>query len=471
MTALGETSIVVVDDQPEHGIPVVRALSHEGLGVAYFTGAIEELPPKALSGVRLAVLDMDLSEGDVAGREPEARLAPLLAVLEKLIARTNGPYVAVIWTSYPEMVDQFKAEFARRNPTAPPMVIAQLSKAEFYAGAELDAGRLRARLLESLEQAWPLSLLMGWESDSRKASNDVVSVFSETTLAGDGSGSTAPGTLDQRMELWNRRVAAILRALTVAMSDEAVSGDRAVIAVYAGLNEIQRDQLEKLANRAEAETKRRCERLFADGVPLHTREDTALVNGALMFSRPPSTDPVPWPGDVFLFSEVFTAAERVPIQVASQDIIKDVMDRDQLALSEGGSRTLWHFVPAVSADCPLLMVEVTPVCDYVQGKRRCASFVCGLLVPNQHEGKLKSNLPHSVWRSPPFTISDVPRAPTRDVRLVLDYHYTLSIDDRTLRDSQPLFRVREGVLVDIQAGHGRHVSRPGFTSVDLPRPP
>ncbi len=184
MSYLGETSIIVVDDEPKHGLAVVRALNQEGLGVAYYTGDVEELPQTALSGVRLAVLDMDLSEGDVAGREPAARLAPLLSVLGRLVARTNGPYVATVWTSHPELVAEFKRQFSRMNPTTPPMFITPLDKAEFYKGEEFDSEKLQIKLLESVAKAWPLSLLIGWESYSRRASSEVVSQLTQSVFDG-----------------------------------------------------------------------------------------------------------------------------------------------------------------------------------------------------------------------------------------------------------------------------------------------
>ncbi len=232
---------------------------------------------------------------------------------------------------------------------------------------------------------------------------------------------------------------------------------------------MERDQLEKLTSRADTDTVERGARLFAEGVEAHTRQDMAIMNGALLFSAPPAADPVPWPGDVFRYSDVFPAGTQPPVTFSGTEVLKDIFEPNQLALRQKGKEPVaWHYLSEVERACGLVLVEVTPVCDYVQDKHVFSSFVCGVLVPVDHQSKVRGSNAQFLWKTPPFSLRATDSSEVTDSVLVLDFQFTFSTEKQCAGGVRPLFRLREAVLHAIQAGRGRHVSRPGYASVDPP---
>ncbi|HQL74850.1 MAG TPA: hypothetical protein PLD58_16845, partial [Phycisphaerae bacterium] len=79
MKALQSPTVVVIDDDHEEALPLLRVMSSIGVGACYFTGDKDQLPEKPLEGIRLVLLDLRLFE-TVPG-EPRHYIASTLAVL------------------------------------------------------------------------------------------------------------------------------------------------------------------------------------------------------------------------------------------------------------------------------------------------------------------------------------------------------------------------------------------------------
>jgi hypothetical protein len=77
-------SVVIIDDQTSEAMPIIAALSKNGIASTYYRGFKEdELPIVPLKAVRLAILDLQLFEGVTDSHTISANL---LGVLKKIIS-------------------------------------------------------------------------------------------------------------------------------------------------------------------------------------------------------------------------------------------------------------------------------------------------------------------------------------------------------------------------------------------------
>jgi hypothetical protein len=120
---------------------------------------------------------------------------------------------------------------------------------------------------------------------------------------------------------------------------------------------------------------------------------------------------------------------------------------------------------AIIGSCLSVLVEITPACAFAQGKRKMARFVSGLLVPGEHAKVFKWSSDEAPPFLKPLETVTIPRlkgtwCPILDARYVFG---VLKPDDSVR--CIPLCRLRESVLVDIQAWFASYVARPGYLSI------
>ena len=127
MEGLRTTRVLVIDDQRDEAQGVIDALARDGIGAIYYSQDVTIHPEQPLTGVRLATVDMNLE--NVSAPDPPAATATILSVLNRLIAKKNGPYLAIAWTKHPELVEEFAARAAELP--CPPVHVIPLVKADF----------------------------------------------------------------------------------------------------------------------------------------------------------------------------------------------------------------------------------------------------------------------------------------------------------------------------------------------------
>ena len=128
MDGLRIARVLVLDNEIDEAKPFMEALAKRGVGATYFSGDVEKLPcpNQKLTGIRLAVLDLDLT----GEREAKAAIGTLLQSVNAIIGRDNGPYLAIAWTGTD---DEFFSEFVKqqRNLECRPIKVIKMSKADY----------------------------------------------------------------------------------------------------------------------------------------------------------------------------------------------------------------------------------------------------------------------------------------------------------------------------------------------------
>lgn len=122
-------SVVIVDDQIEDALPLIRLLSSLGTACTYYSGTNDdELPEKAVQKVRLAFFDIQL----IPGSSSHQYATMILSLLDRLIPDDNGPYALILWSErLTDHADDVETEIkAPANPKKPLAVI-RMDKTSF----------------------------------------------------------------------------------------------------------------------------------------------------------------------------------------------------------------------------------------------------------------------------------------------------------------------------------------------------
>ena|SRR3990172_11902771 len=122
--------VIVVDDKIiEEGLPLIKALSKNGVPVTFFTGISDELPDQPLPDVRIIFLDIVLG---TEGQSDKTKISTAVGVINRLIGNDNtyAPYLIIAWTKHEELIEGIKQSL-RNNP---PVFILDLEKNECKDG-------------------------------------------------------------------------------------------------------------------------------------------------------------------------------------------------------------------------------------------------------------------------------------------------------------------------------------------------
>ena len=167
MYGLRTSSALVLDDEDEDALKIAKSLALRRIGAVLVPGAADELRPTcSLSGIRIAVLDIDLGPG--MGSDMPSKIRNTRRVVDSLINPANGPYVAVIWTANTEDYYDFKK--ALETIQCPPVKAVMLDKvATLESEEEQPADVILRAIEEALKDTPPLEFANFWEQVVRDA--------------------------------------------------------------------------------------------------------------------------------------------------------------------------------------------------------------------------------------------------------------------------------------------------------------
>ena len=107
--------------------------------------------------------------------------------------------------------------------------------------------------------------------------------------------------------------------------------------------------------------------------------------------------------------------------------------------------------------CKIVMLEVTPPCDFTFGKWRASRVLIGITYP-QNElliNRYKKKADY-LCKTPMFSIEN------EVCKFVFNYHYLISIPFSVLEILKPRYQIRLDLLSDIQDRFSNHLSRKGI---------
>ena len=432
---------VVVDDKPDHLTAVLDVFQKLGapcLGVAY--DPEQELDKQNFEGVRALFLDLHLTDL-VATTDKRRHFAIIAGLLEDNISPTGGPFILVVWTEHEDEVEGLRVYLndADAKPHARPLAIIGLPKGRFInvnTGKPL-AGKtdaLRDAVEAAISEKPQLSALLSWEADVQAAAGATLVTLMELVPDEKRNSASFSKSLDEILS----------RLAREAVGQSHVSTDPRA-AIMSALAPILADRIiNQQASEVASEAWRKA--LTWDG---HGNLDSAAsgkINRMLHVAIPPSeaihsTD---W-GAVVEFPDAWWGDDELPNRLG--------VTRAQLLGCEYKLKSeSWEI-------CRPRLIRIGAACDYAQNRSGPLTYLFGLEVPV--EVKRTGKPPASEWSSPALVVKpdDGPFV------LAVNARYLLNVVPAVTETWQPVYRLREQLLMHLISHAGSYLIRPGIVQL------
>ena len=424
--------VVIIDDDFEEVKPLVAALSKRQIAACWYSGDVTQLPeePVQMASLRMAFLDIDLAGGGTSAHD---KVNSLVSVMARIFTRTTAGYGAILWTKHGELRRQF-IEALLRTSVPLPLFIATIAKDDCKKNGAFDLARIERQLQRGLRAATPWDIIWRWERDHISAGGELINSLAQLCRP-----ATLP-TADQ-LQTWQGTWDGNLSTLLVKLAqeelgaDNLVSGRQVVQGIYSTLAFLLTDSAETTWTKAFTALNRSGANLVGR-VP-NPRLDASMlgrINEMLCFTEKTQA---------LLSGNVYFARTRgVRNAIANiprhKDIVKDVIQSPQ-------------HLSAVTSASEVVLVEVSPTCDHVQGKIRQCRLLAGVRVSADQANRLKKA--EFLWSLGPFHHKGANSC------LVIDLRQLFTCNKTILTSLRPTWRLRQQVLTELQNRFATHASR------------
>lgn len=440
MNGLSGARVLLLDDEADEALPVIKAFSKAGVPVAYFDGRPGQAPRKRdkLHGIRLAILDMDLGFGGPA----ENMASTMLQMLARIIRSDNGPFGVLIWTNHPDQKDTFAQFIYERSDLPRPVFVLMLRKADFLVGSNpakkrFSIGKLSTELVSLFARTSPLEFLQVWEGSAFRAASNVTN-----TLA-DLSQSTAEN-LDQWRQQWHDETLKLLLVISQAQAEAHHTRENCIPSMFLALNPLHSDRLDALVEKSSREVFQHVDEIMkATGSSAIERR--AKVNSMLHFA---SNDLDQFsPGNLYV-----VGGRRPKIFPVLRDMLRNSINGDATVRASNLDEVLQK-----GKQCG---VEITPLCDFAQDKMGLSRVILGFLLPHEHKKLVKRADFLKVMG--PFHFAFPAVGLDGDTyELYLDSRYVVAAQMQVVKRLHATARVRPQLLADIQSWSSYQTARQG----------
>lgn len=441
---------VAIDDNPKHLnaiLDVFQSLGSPCLGIVF--DPAQALEKQRFEGVRGLFLDLHLLDSTVDIDETKARerdFPHIVHILETCISPAGGPFVLVIWTRHAALAEglgeYLDQNLNPENPHACPLAVTSLPKTDFI---NADTGEivpdkaeaLRDAVTSAVSEKAQLAALLAWEADVQRAAGATLSAVMELVPDAQRKSTLYASGLDEVLSRLARAAvgrphveadpkAAIAAALAPMLTDRVVNqeGLPADTAVW-----------------QEALT-------WEGGEPLDSTR-AGKVNRMLHVAIPLSEGirPTDW-GAVVEF----------PNEWWNDDRLQNLFGLRQNQLLGGEFK-----IRREDRDrCRPRLVRVGAACDHAQNRRGPVLYLFGLEIDCDIERKPDDDdqvrLPASEWSSPALLLEP-------DIGpfvLAVNSRYSVSVSPADAAGWQPMYRLREQLVMHLISHAGSYLTRPGI---------
>jgi hypothetical protein len=435
MIGLTGTRVIIVDDDEKEALPMIKAFAREGIPTAFFDGRIQGLPPKnkRFSGIRLAILDMDL----VGGGVPDiTKSQALVKVLNSILSPENGPYAVLAWTKHPEIRELFEQHVFARADVPKPVVTIMIEKANFRKPkGGFDLPSLTKEIKSAVSQSTPLLLLQTWEGNSFEAATAVTNTLSAM------ASENATNLQDWR-DSWAQSLMRLMYALAKSVGEKGLDADSSVSSFYTALNPLHSDRIESNTTKASKSLAAQGAEIFAASQDCGA-ERRAKLNTMLHLATE-NLDQF-GPGNIYRYSE-----NRNPKWIPKSGDLLDELVQQGAQFEATKARIL--------GNSSRLLIEASAPCDHAQRNIRMSRLIAGFAVPIAEKGRIKKA--EFIWSFGPIYLDIEGLAPGQ-YQLFFSARHAVAPDIKNILKKKAIMRLRGQALAGLQSWFGHHVSRPG----------
>ncbi|HKW74875.1 MAG TPA: hypothetical protein VJN64_05065, partial [Terriglobales bacterium] len=372
MNGLAGARVVLLDDEANEVLPVIKALSRAGIPVVYFDGKSDGLPlkRKKLRGVRLAILDMNL--GQTGSDENIA--STLVQTFSRIIARDNGPYGILIWTNHPELRELTARYIFEHKDLPNPVFIVHFEKAAFLriandkVSTKFSVSKFSKELLTELNNNSPLECIQVWEGSSFRAATNVTNALADLTV-------TDAANLTEWRQSWREEVLKLLFTLGRAHAEEHLSVDTVLNAIFLALNPLHSDRLDALVEGISKEVESYALGIMgAQGGSAIDRKAKVNTMLHLAFDHLDRFSP----GNLY----VIPKSGKIKFMPPFNDVVQDC--------AQGKQQQQAQNLGTITSNGRMIALEITPVCDFAQNKMGLSRIMSGFILPHQQSTIVKN---------------------------------------------------------------------------------
>lgn len=418
--------IAILDDQIEQVEILIAELSKRNCPTTYYPAELKYLPEEnSNNDIRLLFLDIHLV-GDQTRTDKETK-SILINYLSRLISEDNFPYLLIYWSrhedEYKELVenDIFENDLKDRKPIA----FLSLNKKDFFNDDNSTTKKFEEKVselfnnLEDLIKGIPVyDYILDWENNIHRSTDKTIEeVFNKT----------------EDVRQWENDCNYLFKQLGESYSGKTyadLSKLEKIKSTFFSLNIILSDDLDH--HTINYDNKSPSELSHSGDV---NKEAISTINRKLLTSK--EIVPKEYPGTVIL--DKSERNRRHYLKILEKSLKKDNKE-DKISES---------LIPA--------LIVVSPLCDYVQKKDTHIRLVRGIFINSINPKVFWNN--ESTYVSPYFEFYG-------DKKMLM-FNFSGFFTRKTLNSDylEPIFRVRQQLLAEIQSRLSRHINRQGILSL------
>lgn len=381
---------VVIDNDPDDVVNISSALVKRGIAtfpVHYKSAdsANEALKLISKSSPRIIFTDIQMEEG---GAKPsKTDIANVAKCLESIATGLKGPYLILAWTSQEESFDELKKyvlDYFTKQSISHPILFDFISKNVCKTdGVNYDADIILTKFDAHLEAQSQLNALLSWEQ----------SVFSCAINSVNELVNTAKDTGED--------LGKILKHLAISATGRNVK-KLPSFSINEALNLILKDSISQ--NSLSNETDKLWNLALPDQVGILSEKAKFTLNTMMNFDLNPIDDLV-IPGDVWVankqseFASIVTTKREIKTEIESFlneflcfDEEKSELDNKIKTETDEGKKSQLKLDLATKYTEPrrsaiesskMVLMEISPSCDFANKKRRLHPLVAGLLIKSE----------------------------------------------------------------------------------------
>jgi len=439
------TKLIIIDDNPDEFETLIKRFKIDGIGYTHYTGALDDLPAKPLSGVRTLFLDFVLGTD---GQPEKTKISVLMGTVKKVISKDNGPFVMITWTKHSDLLSRFKTEVMKDSDFPKPFTIIETDK----SGCMKSLYRIKQEFKKKLNDDNVLNLLFSWESIASKSLREVLDKLCSISTPVDNGNKD---NLDMYLKEWNDDLTKHINKLAeIHLGKKNMKANAELInTVLLSLNPYYLDCMEKGIIQGKVFSKNLAKIILAQNSGKYDLQKKALMNTTFLINENPVSEGIQ-PGNIYLYKKVM---ENVKCNENECLLNKSILTPKKIVTQffDGDIDKYKNKASLYRLALPVLL-EITPSCDYVQGNWQhlgLARMLMGVLWPLDYEKKLKKA--PKIYGKLPIMFSD------RAYLISFHSHFVYGIPLASFKTITPLMKIRKEFLVDIQHWYSKQISRPG----------
>ena len=481
-------SVVIIDDKLDEAFPLMNALAKRGVPYSYYDGKGKNYPKKTLDNVRIIFLDMHLDEAAGGATNTKNIVSLLVAGIDALVNENNGPYVVMVWSKHDSQhLKELKDTLLNKNSVScRPIAVLNMEKSLCFESvydenSTKSEWKLRCDGMDILEKNLSIQLKMidsflilcNWENGIKNSARETVKAI---------------GTLfDRKDQKWNDNLKACMIRMAKAYAGQNLdmSDENIIKNVYYSMNNIISDfngvETEQIVKKIAGEIQFPKGKEDIAGRILVLIEDAGkeyiLSCDNEVFYIYEDAKPICQSKDMKkLFNDKPDGYNRIRGLLYNMylsnvcsinsllNIRKNIIDQSRPGnIYEASAELKKELCDVRKIDKSLrddirgIELEISPICDYAQNKRKRLRILPGLEIP----GKLfdKDNSKYT-YLTIPIMIDGKER------RILFDFRFYTSELINYFDEKKPLYAIGDELLQNIKEELSTHSMRSGIVYVE-----